>query len=156
MIGWIFFAKSKIISSHLDSFQRFASAACFYLTSDWFTVVYRRSLSLTSFPAWLFFFWSSFASERPQELGWPFVSQLALKRAGKGQGKARGECWEERIIYICCEFICLWKKSSYSEETTTVFVWFRFFDSWKKKKLVLLECKWITFHTVWFLLIFCL
>ena len=67
------------------------------------------------------------------------MSQLALKRAGKGQGKARGECWEERIIYICCEFIGLWKKSSYSEETTTVFVWFRFFDSWKKKKLVLLD-----------------
>ena len=29
------------------------------------------------------------------------MSQLALKRAGKGEGKARGECWEERIINIC-------------------------------------------------------
>ena len=36
-----------------------------------------------------------------------FVSQLDLKRAGKGEGKARGECWEEGIINICCEFICL-------------------------------------------------
>lgn len=57
---------------------------------------------------------------------------IGSKTRGKGQGKARGECWEERIIYICCEFICLSKKFSYSEETTRVFVWFWFFDSWKK------------------------
>ena len=100
MIGWIFFAKSKIISPHLDSFQRFASAACFYLTSDWFTVVSRRSLSLTSFPAWLFFL-KFLCLRETSGIRMAVCVSIGSKTRGQGTGEsARGMLGRENNLYL--------------------------------------------------------